>query len=128
MRAARTAVKPAGQGVNPQEEREFEPESPYELHLDEAMRSLVYGFDSMALTTELLAYHDALFRHDSEAAEVTWTRAEHAAAALSTYYVPIGYEWPGPGLESHDGLTRSQLRHVLRLCRQYRLAKSESSD
>lgn len=125
IRAAQTAIKPARQGVNPQEERILTPESSYESRLNEAKRSLVYGFDTMMLMTELLAYHDALFRHDDEAAEVAWNRVEHAAGALASYYVPIGYEWPGPGLESHDGLTRSQLGHVLRLCRKYRLSKNE---
>jgi hypothetical protein len=114
--------------VNPQEERDLTPESLFELRLDEAKRSLVYGFDIMMLLTELLAYHDALFRHDTETAEVAWNRVEQAAGALNSYYVPIGYEWPGPGLESYDGLTRSHLRHVLRLCRKYRLTKKKSSN
>ncbi|GIK41566.1 MAG: hypothetical protein BroJett011_53990 [Chloroflexota bacterium] len=127
IRAAQTAVKPAGQGVNPQEERNLTPESPFELRLDEAKRSLVYGFDTMMLMVELLAYHDALFRHDDETAGVAWNRVENAAGALDSYYVPIGYEWPGPGLESYDGLTRSQLGHVLRLCRKYRLSKNETA-
>lgn len=127
-RAAQTAIRPAGQGVNPQEERDFTPESPFELRLDEAKRSLAYGFDTMMLMTELLAYHDALFRHDTETAEVAWNGVEQAAEALNAYYVPISYEWPGPGLESYDGLSRSQLRHVLRLCRKHRLANKKSPD
>jgi hypothetical protein len=124
-RAARSAVRPAGQGVNPLEERKFDPESPFEIRLDEDWRSLTYGFYSMMLLTEFLTYHDALFRHDGETAEVAWTRIEQAAEALNSCYVPLGYEWPGPGLESKDGLTRSQLRNLLRLCRKYRLAQNK---
>lgn len=125
-RAAFSAVKPAGQGVNPLEERKFEPASLYEMRLDEAWRALIYGFDSMMLQTELLAYHDALTGQNAEAAETAWDRVEQAAERLNAYYVPISYEWPGPGLESKDGLTRSQLRNVLRLCRRFRWSRTSN--
>jgi hypothetical protein len=107
--------------VNPLEARRLEPLSPYEMRLGEDRRLLRYGIDMMTLMTELVAYHDALYRREAVEAETVWQRVEHTAEALDSYYVPIDFAWPGPGLVSKDGLTRSQLRALLHRCRKQRM-------
>jgi len=122
--AVRNAASATGAAVNPVEARRLEQLNRYEGRLGEDWRSLRYGIDVMALMAELVAYHDALRAADGAAAEAAWSLVESAAALLDSYYVPIGYEWPGPGLESKDGLTRSQLRDVIRRCRSQRGGKA----
>lgn len=107
--------------VNPIEARQLEPESLYETRLAEDRRSLIYGKDMLKLMTGLVAYHDALYRGDAPEAETVWQQIEQVAESLDSYYVPISCEWPGPGLLSKDGLTRSQLRALLRRCRKQRM-------
>jgi Domain of unknown function (DUF4838) len=92
----------------------------YESRLGEDRRLLRYGMDVMRLMTEVVAYHEALRTGDEATADSAWGTITQVAASLDLYYIPIGYEWPGPGLESKDALTRSQLRQVLNRCRSQR--------
>jgi hypothetical protein len=89
----------------------------YDARLAEDARALRYGLDVIQLMTSLVAYHDARWRDDDLDAAAAWKTAEHAARSLDSYYVPIDYEWPGPGLVCKDGLTRSQLRELMNRCR-----------
>jgi hypothetical protein len=118
--SAQRAASPGAVAVNPVEARRLEQAGRYEARLGEDRRLLRYGIDVMMLMAELVAYHEALRAADGAAAEAAWSLVELAAASLDSTYVPIGYEWPGPGLESKDGLTRSQLRDVIRRCRSHR--------
>jgi len=106
--------------VNPIEARKRQAAGRYENRLGEDRRLLLYGLDTMTVMTELVAYHDALYRRDSRQADVHWQKIEEAADRLDSYYIPIGFEWPGAGLESKDALTRSQVRDVIRRCRAHR--------
>ncbi|MCL5996725.1 MAG: DUF4838 domain-containing protein [Chloroflexi bacterium] len=103
--------------ANPVQARALEQHRHHEWRLGEDRRLLRYGIDVLALMTALVTYHEALRTGDAATAEAAYQAGEHTAEALDAYYVPIGYEWPGPGLESKDGLTRSQLKDVLRRIR-----------
>jgi hypothetical protein len=119
-----TGAGPAGAGgaaaVNPVEARRRENQKTYEIRLGEDRRLLLYGLDVMTVMTELTAYHQALHANDPAAAESAWKKIERTAEALDSYYIPIGYEHSGAGLESLDALTRSQVRDLLRRCRAQR--------
>lgn len=104
--------------VNPVEARRLERARQYEMRLGEDRRLLRYGIDTMRVMTALTAYHQSLLCHDDDGAARAWREAERAADTLDTYYIPIGYDYPTPGLDSRDALTRSQVREVLRRCRQ----------
>jgi hypothetical protein len=103
--------------VNPLQLRALAEGQQVALRLGEDRRLLRYGIDVLDLMSACVAYHEALRLHDAGQAEAAWQTMEQSADALDSYYVPIGYEWPGPGLESKDALTRSQLRDLLRRCR-----------
>ena len=91
-----------------------------EYRLSEDRRQIIYGLDTMLLTTELLTYYRALQHGDAAAADAAWQRTENAAEKLDSYYVPLDYEWPGAGLVVKDALTRTQLREVVDRCRLHR--------
>jgi hypothetical protein len=118
--AAEQAAPAQAHAVNPIDVSRQGQASPYELRLGEDRRLLTYGLDTLTIMTELTAYHDALYRGEHSEAEEAWQAVERAAEALDGYYIPIGFEWPGAGLESKDGLTRAQVRDLLRRCRKYR--------
>jgi hypothetical protein len=104
--------------VNPRQLAELESRRRIvDRRLGDDRRLLRYGIDVMTVMTELLAYHEALAKDDSDEAEASWKVVEQAADALDSYFLPIGYEWPGPGLVSKDALTRSQLDHTIDRCR-----------
>lgn len=118
--AARTIGMQAA-AVNPIEARRREAALHYQKRLGEDRRGLLYGIDTMTLMTDMVAYHDALRGPDPAAADALWERIEQTAERLDSYYVPISYEAPGPGLDSRDALTRTQLRDVINRCRKFRL-------
>jgi len=107
--------------VNPVDYTGMKKGSPYALPLGEDRRLLIYGCDTMELMTEMVRYHDAMARDDREATDLTWQRMALVADRMDTYWVPIEYEYPGPGLDSRDALTRSQLRDLLARCRRHRV-------
>ena len=92
----------------------------YERRLGEDRRLVRYGLDTMRLMTETVAYHDALRRTDGKAADKAWGEIESIAAEMDSYWVPIDYEWPGPGLGCRDALSRTQLRELIGRCRRAR--------
>jgi hypothetical protein len=120
--SAAAGATPTPGAVNPAQQRQQETQAQIEMRLGEERRLLRYGLEVMGLMTECVAYHDALHRDDRPAAEVAWEAIETVADALDSFYIPIGFEQPGAGLVSRDALTRSQLRDLLRRCRQQRAA------
>lgn len=92
----------------------------FEMRLGDDRRGLLYGLDTMRLMTAVLAYHDALRRGAGGEAEAAWAASEEAADRLDASWIPMGWEYPGAGSECQDGLTRTQLREVLRRCRRHR--------
>lgn len=110
--------------VNPTDYTGMMKGSPYALPLGEDRRLIRYGLDTMELMTEVVRYHDALEQEDRETAETAWARAETIGDRMDTYWVPIEYEHPGPGLNSRDAFTRSQLRDVMARCRRFRAQRS----
>ena len=103
--------------VNPVDTHGLRKGSPYAMALGEDRRLLRYGCDTMELMTETVRYHQALAANrDADAAGI-WICIEKVADRLDSYWVPIDYEYPGAGLHSRDGLTRSQLRDLLARCR-----------
>jgi len=99
--------------VNPIEQRQLEVRGSYEKNLSEDRRLLRYGLDTMEIMTRLVQYHNALYRKDGEKASKLWRSIAKLADKMDLYYIPIGYDWPGPGLESIDALTRTQTRTLI---------------
>jgi hypothetical protein len=106
--------------VNPVQARLVETAAEYEWRLGEDRRLLLYGIDTMVLMTEFVAYHDAIQKHD-ETARSIWKKIEQTAEALDSYYIPIEFECYEAGFVSKDALTRTQLRDLVRRCRQYQI-------
>jgi len=106
--------------VNPTDYTGMMKGSPYALPLGEARRLIRYGLDTMKLMTEVVRYHDALARDDRATAEAAWLKAETIGDQMDTYWVPIDYDYPGPGLRCRDAFTRTQLRDVMARCRRFR--------
>lgn len=107
--------------VNPIEARKLENLAQYEWRLGEDRRGLIYGLDTMRLMTYVAMYHEALRITDNQAAIDAWEKVEQTSEALDAYYIPMTFDYPGPGFESKDALTRTQLRDVLRRCRKHNL-------
>ena len=120
-----SATLPAA--VNPLQARALAQGQQVTLRLGEDKRLLRYGIDVMALMTACVAYHEGLRIGDAKMADSAWNVMEQTADALDSYFVPIGYEWPGPGLESKDGLTRSQLRELMQRCRGWRMQAASAT-
>jgi hypothetical protein len=99
---------------------DFQP--PYELRIGEDARALRYGRDTIELMSLLVEYREALLQDRADQANTLWRRIEQVAQSLDSYWVPIGFAGKGKaGIESRDGLTRSQLRDLVRRCRNYRI-------
>jgi len=103
--------------VNPVEARNQPQGNPYEIMLGEDRRLLIYGIDTMEMMVSFIQYYNALYRDDKTAGEAAWQVIEETAERLDSYYLPISYNHPGAGLESKDGLTRSQFRGIIGRCR-----------
>lgn len=111
----------APEAVNPIIAQNFEARSDlYAKRLGEYRRHFSYGLYSMELMVGFLAYHQALYRQDDDAAEKEWSRIESAADRLELLWVPLSYHYPGPDLRVYDALTRTQLRVLLRNARRHR--------
>jgi hypothetical protein len=119
--AAQNTTAACSAAVNPIQAQMVMAASKYEMRLEEDRRLLLYGIDSLSLLVELVSYQDALCCGDLSMADNCWMNIEALATKLSSYYMPIDYEWPGAGLMSKDALTRTQVRELLRRCRKYRL-------
>jgi hypothetical protein len=99
---------------------DFQP--PYEIRTGEDARALRYGRDTIELMSLLVEYHEALRQDRADQASALWRRIEQVALSMDSYWVPIGFAGKGKaGIESRDGLTRSQLRSLVRQCRNYRV-------
>lgn len=103
--------------INPIQAREMEIRGKYELRIGEDRRLHIYGLDTITLMTESLKYYNAMNVEDASEAEKTWNKIEEVSGKMDSYFLPIGYEWPGAGLDSKDALTRSQLRDLVKRCR-----------
>jgi len=119
IQSARTLTDGISIAVNPIEARKMESLAQYEWRLGEDRRGLIYGLDIMRLMTYVSMYHESLRISDSHSAKQAWEKVEQTAEALDAYYMPMTFDYPGPGFESKDALTRSQLRDVLRRCRKH---------
>ena len=118
--ARNTFIGDISRAVNPAEARKLEKSDRYEMCFGEDRSLLLYGMDIMKIMTALVTYHNALYCGNTREANSAWKETEITAESLDSYFIPIDFEWPGPGLESKDGLTRSQLRGLLRRCRKHR--------
>jgi len=118
---ARNSILKKGVGMNPDDAHAHENYDKYSTRVSEGWRLLIYAFDTMNLMTEVVAYYHALYKADNTKAEEAWSQIEEFENSMDSYYIPIGYEYPGTGIESKDALSRSQLRDVVTRCRKYRL-------
>ena len=99
--------------VNPIEQRRYDIHKAYEKNLSEDRRLLRYGLDTMHIMTLLVQYHNACYLGENSEALKFWKSIEKSADKMDQYYVPIGYNWPGPGLVSTDALSRTQTRALI---------------
>lgn len=102
--------------INPVQARKLEQADKYVRHLGEDRRLLLYGIDTMELMTLMVEYHQALYEDNLKLSESAWQKIESTAKDLDSYYIPIRYDEPGPGFESMDALTRTQLRELIYRC------------
>lgn len=111
--------QPAKAGLNPTEHAKLHLDEGVSFHLDEDARQCLYGYETLKLMTDMIAYHDALYRSDSSALKL-WEEIEETAEHLSSYYMPITYGNQKVMLECRDALTRTQLKNTINRCRGYR--------
>jgi hypothetical protein len=105
-------------GVNPQElQRLAQGTAHLEMRLAEDRRLLLYGIDTMAVMTHLARCHEGLRTGTMAMANAAWADVECVADRLDSYYLPIGYSHPAPGIQSRDALTRTQVRELIRRIR-----------
>ncbi len=109
--------------LNPTDLVKLEKNVGIEFRLAEDQRQLLYGRDTMALMTELVAYHRALGQN--RPGSDIFRRVEDLAARMESYYMPLGFEFPKPVMFCKDGLARTQLRDVISRCRAYRNEKQD---
>lgn len=104
-----------GDAVNPIEQRLLASRGSheYEKRISEDRRLLRYGLDTMSVMTGLVEYHNALYLGNGAAARRIWHGIDRLADRMDMQIAPIGYEWPGPGLESLDALSRTQTRELI---------------
>lgn len=90
-------------------------------HIDEDIRSLIYGRDVMKLTVLFLKYYEALYK-DLETENI-WEEIDALANDMSSHYMPIRYINSMDNIElcCDDFLERSQLRSLYHRCLRYRL-------
>lgn len=110
-------LTPDHDAVNPEELEACEKFDLIEHRIGESKRMLVYGVDMMRIMLQILKYHDSLHKKDLSAADSLWQEVEAIASKMETYFLPIKFENPGPGIVSPDALTRTQLRGVIARCR-----------
>jgi hypothetical protein len=102
---------PPSAAVNPVEENKKQHGVHY-FNVCEALRGHIYATDVWNLMHNMAQYHTALYE-DSGDADKYWAYAEEGLSRLETYYIPIGYEYPGAGLRSDSADKRSQLAEVV---------------
>lgn len=106
--------KKIGNAVNPQQLIKDNKNVGFEYRIAEDMRHLIFGRDTMQLTGELVAYYDALYK--GEQAEALLASIEESYFRLESYFIPTKIPHNQVGLFIPDGLTRSQLRGVIKRC------------
>ena len=109
--------------VNPIELQKAQMNNQLEMFLEEDMRSLIYGLDTMQLMHRLSAYYNALYRMDKQKASELWAEIEFLEEKMESYYYPISFSAWKIELLSRDALTRTQLRNTIQNCRKHRLNK-----
>jgi hypothetical protein len=114
---AEKATPPGYQPETPEEVAKMRECGIYEYRLSEDRKGLIYGADTMELMVSLLEYHNSLLHKDKAAAAKAWKIIERVADKMDSYYVPVKFDQPGPGVKCLDALTRSQLRLTVSLCR-----------
>lgn len=107
--------------VNPVELMKMQNASKREICIGEDIRLLRYGLDVMSLMAQAVAYYDALYREDAQAADACWQQIEELEERTEGYYIPINHNMRKVCMVSRDALSRAQLREVIRRCRKYRL-------
>lgn len=107
--------------VNPAELQKMQANSKVEHYIGEHIRLQRYGLDVMALMTEVVNYYHMLYLGKEPQADAAWKVIEELEDRAESYYLPISYVMYKVVLVSKDGLTRAQLREVIRRCRKDRL-------
>lgn len=95
---------------------------PYDERISEDYRLLRYGLNTMELMTYMMSYYEALRSKNPAWADDEWSKIQRVARAMDSYWVPIGFKEDFYKLDliSKDALTRTQLKELIRKCKQYR--------
>ena len=84
-----------------------------QLRMEEDARLFRYGDDSFRFYWALAQVYEAERTGDEGARKVAWAEVERRAESLVSYYMPFDFDYPAPGVNAKDGLTRTQLRALI---------------
>lgn len=88
--------------------------------LQEDLRSLRYGLDTLRLMLRLGQYYQALYSADDLRAAALWRQIERVEESMERYYMPLTFDGDYLGILSLDALTRTQLEQTIDRCRRAR--------
>jgi hypothetical protein len=84
-----------------------------QLRMEEDARLFRYGDDSFRFYWALAQVYEAERTGDEGARKVAWAEVERRAESLVSYYMPFDFDYPAPGVNAKDALTRTQLRGLI---------------
>ena len=107
--------------VNPAQQRSAQQSAQLRHALEEDLRLLVYGTDTMQLMLRMGQYYTALYAGCDDRAALLWRQIDTLEQRLEQYYMPLTFSTDCLDLISNDALTRTQLREVIARCRKFRI-------
>ena len=107
--------------ANPAQQRSAQQSAQLRHALEEDLRLLVYGTDTMQLMLRMGQYYTALYAGCDDRAALLWRQIDTLEQRLEQYYMPLTFSTDCLDLISNDALTRTQLREVIARCRKFRI-------
>ena len=107
--------------ANPAQQRSAQQSAQLRHALEEDLRLLVYGTDTMQLMLRMGQYYTALYAGRDDRAALLWRQIDTLEQRLEQYYMPLTFSTDCLDLISNDALTRTQLREVIARCRKIRI-------
>lgn len=107
--------------ANPAQQRSAQQSAQLRHALEEDLRLLVYGTDTMQLMLRMGQYYTALYAGRDDRAALLWRQIDTLEQRLEQYYMPLTFSTDCLDLISNDALTRTQLREVIARCRKFRI-------
>lgn len=107
--------------VNPVQQRRAQQSAHLRRALEEDLRLLVYGTDTIQLMLRMGQYYTALYTGCDDRAALLWRQIDMLEQRLEQYYMPLTFSTDCLDLISNDALTRTQLRETIARCRKFRI-------